>query len=125
MNSCDSNQCCRTFGIFAAVAGTFLIVAALVWAMRHYTQPPPLNQARVAERKKALAELNAENTRALAEAEVIDKDKGLVRLPIATAMDLVVKEYATPAAARSNLMAAVDKANFKPAPPPPPPNEYE
>ena len=30
------------------ILGSFLIVAALVWAMQRYTQPPPLGEDRVA-----------------------------------------------------------------------------
>ena len=41
------------------ILGSLLIVAALVWAMQRYTQPPPLGQDRVAVRKKALADLRA------------------------------------------------------------------
>jgi len=37
----------------AGILGCFLIVAALVWAMRYYTQPPPLGEDRIALRKKA------------------------------------------------------------------------
>ena len=112
----------RLTGVFLAALGTFLIVAGLVWVMDYYTRPAPLNQGRAAERKKALVEITAESNRALHEADVIDKDKGIVRLPIGTAMDLIVKEYANPAAAKSNLVARMEKATAKP---PPPPNIYE
>jgi len=48
-----------------AVLGAFLIVGLLVWAMHHYTQPPPLGANRAAERAKALAELRAAENDAL------------------------------------------------------------
>ena len=38
------------------ILGSLLIVAALVWAMQRYTQPPPLGEDRIALRKKALAD---------------------------------------------------------------------
>ena len=41
------------------ILGSLLIVAALVWAMQRYTQPPPLGEDRIALRKKALADLRA------------------------------------------------------------------
>ena len=44
---------------FVAILGAFLVVGALVYAMKHYTRPPALNKARVEERKKALAEVHA------------------------------------------------------------------
>jgi len=123
-----NDTCCpqsRITGVFFAILGTFLIVGALVWAMVHYTRPAPLGTERVAERKKALSELNAANVEALNTPGWVDQGKGIVRLPISNAMELVVKEYANPVAARSNLVAAADKANFKPPPPPPPPNPFE
>ena len=106
-----------------AVLGAFLIVAALVQAMRHYTQPPPLNSTRAAERAKALAEIRATEAEALKNAAWIDQAKGLVRLPIAEAMQLAERDWKNPAAARSNLIARVDKAN--PPPPPPKPSAFE
>lgn len=106
-----------------AILGAFLIVAALVWAMRHYTQPAPLNANRAAERAKALAEIRAAEADALNNVGWIDPAKGLVRLPIAEAMKLVERDWQNPAAARSNLIARVDKAN--PPPPPPKPSVFE
>ncbi len=106
-----------------AILGAFLIVAALVWAMRHYTQPAPLNANRAAERAKALAEIRATEADALNNVGWIDPARGLVRLPIAEAMKLVEREWQNPAAARSNLIARVDKAN--PPPPPPKPSVFE
>jgi hypothetical protein len=98
------------------ILGSFLIVAALVWAMRHYTQPPPLGEDRAAARAKALAELRAAETEALATPAWIDQGKGIVRLPVEEAMKLVEREWGrNPAAARSNLIARVEKAT---APPP-------
>jgi hypothetical protein len=100
-----------------ALLGTFLIVAGLVWAMRHYTQAPPLAEDRAVVRAKALAELRAAEAEALEHPGWIDPAKGLVRLPIEEAMRLVEREWGRdPAAARSNLIARVEKAN----PPPPP-----
>jgi hypothetical protein len=109
-----------------AVLGAFLIVGALVWAMRHYTQPAPLNANRAAERAAALAELLASEHDALTHAAVLDPAKGVVRLPIDVAMNMVVEQWgADPAAARSNLIARVEKATAVPPPPPPKPNPFE
>ena len=120
MDSQPTNCNCKT-GLVNAIAilGAFLIVAALVWAMRHYTQPEPLNASRAAERAKALAEIRAAETGALNNTGWIDQSKGIVRLRIEDAMNLVEREWQDPAAARSNLIARVEKAN--PAPPPPAP----
>ena len=101
-----------------AIAGTFLIVAALVFVMRQYTQPPPLGQTRIVERKKFLAEVQAANAEGLNNYAWQDPAKGLLRLPITNAMELTIREYHNAAAARSDLTARANKA-FEPPPPPP------
>src|SRR5947207_6021824 len=105
-----------------AILGAFLIVAGLVWAMQRYTQPPPLGTERAAIRTKALAELRAAEAEALNTSAWIDQSKGLVRLRIEDAMKLVEREWRNPAAARSNLIARVEKAN--PPPPKPAPSPF-
>ena len=127
MNS-SSNDCdCRGRCAFvAAVLGAFLIVAALVWAMRHYTTPPPLNANRAAERAKALVELRAAEADALKNPGWVDQGKGIVRLPIADAMTLVGEQWQNAAVIRSNLIARVEKAMPPPPPPAPPkPSAFE
>lgn len=96
-----------------------MIVAALVWAMRHYTTPAPLNANRAAERAKALVELRAAEADALKNPGWVDQTKGIVRLPIADAMVMVGEQWQNAAVIRSNLIARVEKA--MPAPPPPAP----
>ena len=115
MNSSDSPDCCKQTGVcgyVAAVIGSFLIVAGLVWIMFHYTRPEPVNAERAAQRRKALVDLRAAN------AEVLDNPnyvwqipaRGVVRMPIDRAMELSLKLWQNPAAARSNLIARVEKA---------------
>ena len=107
------------------ILGSLLIVAALVWAMQRYTQPPPLGQDRVAVRKKALADLRAAEASELENYGWVDQPKGVVRLPIAEAMQLALRDWQNPAAARSNLIARVQKATFVPPPSPPKPSQFE
>jgi hypothetical protein len=108
-----------------AIAGTFLIIAALVYVMRQYTQPPPLDEARIQERKKSLAELSAVNAEALNNYAWQDPVKKLIRLPITNAMELTIREYQNPASARSNLAARADKAFAPPPKVPEKPSIYE
>ncbi len=117
----NKNLLCLAIGI----AGTFLIVAALVYVTRQYTRPPPLDQARVQERKKNLAEIQAANADALNNYGWQDQAKKLIRLPITNAMQLTIREYQDPAAARSNLIARADKAFAPPPKVPEKPNVYE
>jgi hypothetical protein len=110
---------------FFAVLGAFLVVALLVGLMKYYTRPAPLNQARVEERKKVLAEFRAEDERGLNTYEVIDAGKGLVRLKIDRAMELTFEEYKNPAAARTNLLARAEKAAAVPPKAPEAPSQFE
>jgi hypothetical protein len=110
----------------AAVLGAFLIVAALVWAMRHYTQAPDLNANRAAERAAALKELRAAEANNLHTAGWIDQGKGVVRLPIDVAMQIALREWENnPSSARSNLISRVEKATAVPPPKPAAPNPFE
>jgi hypothetical protein len=109
-----------------AVLGAFLIVAGLVWAMRHYTQPAPLGEDRAAVRAKALAELRAAETEALTTTGWMDVSKGIVRLRIEDAMTWVEQNWGqNPSAARSNLISRVEKANAPPPRQPEKPSQFE
>jgi hypothetical protein len=107
------------------VLGSFLIVVALVWVMYNYTRPAPVGQARVEERKKNLAELRAANVEILNNYGWQDQAKGIVRVPITNAMELILREYQNPAVARSNLIAIAEKAAVPPPKPPEKPNPFE
>lgn len=108
------------------VLGAFLIVAFLVWAMRHYAQAPPPGEDRAAFRAKTLIEIRAAEAEALNNPGWIDPTKGIVRLPIEDAMKWVEEEWArNPVAARSNLMSRVDKATAPPPRQPEKPSQFE
>lgn len=109
-----------------AILGAFLIVAGLVWAMRHYSQPPALGEDRAKVRAKALAELREDEADKLQNPGWVDPTKGLVRLPIAVAMKMVERDWGqNPAAARSNLLERVEKANVAPPKAPEKPSPFE
>lgn len=108
------------------ILGSFLIVAGLVWAMIHFTRPQPLGEDRAAARAKALAELRAAEAEALNNTAWLDQPKGIVRLRIEDAMKMVEQEWGhNPAAARSNLMARVEKATAPPPKVPEKPSQFE
>jgi hypothetical protein len=107
------------------ILGSLLIVAALVWAMQRYTQPPPLGEDRVAQRRKALADLRAAEATELESYGWVDQSKGVVRLPITEAMKLALRDWQNPPAARSNLIARVEKATAVPPPAPAKPSPFE
>jgi hypothetical protein len=109
----------------AGVVGTFLIMAALVGLMRRYIRPTPVNEARIAERRKAAADASLAGHQ-LESYTVIDAAKGLYQLRISQAMEMIIHGSKDPALARSNLLARVEK--FNPPPPKPlepPPSQFE
>jgi len=111
---------------FLAALGSFLIVAALVWAMHRYTQPPPLGEDRAEVRAKTLAELRATEADALEHAGWVDQTKGVVRLPIEDALRMVERDWGqNPSAARSNLIDRVEKATAPPPKVPEKPSQFE
>jgi hypothetical protein len=74
---------------------------------------------------KILADFKAANAPLLDKYDWQDKDKGIVRIPVDRAKELVLEEWQNPAVAHSNLMERAAKA-FAPAPKPPEKkNEYE
>ena len=107
------------------ILGSLLIVAALVWAMQRYTQPPTLGEDRVAQRRKSLADLRTAEATELESYGWVDQSKGVVRLPITEAMKLALRDWQNPAAARSNLIARVEKATAVPPPAPAKPSPFE
>ncbi len=104
------------------LGGAFLIVGGLAWYVIQRTAPPGVDVARAELRRKNLAELQALNARALTTYELLDKNKGLYRIPIRQAMAMTVDLWRDPAAGRADLLARIDKATAKP---PEPVNQYE
>lgn len=102
-----------------------IAIVVLFFAMYYFTRgmyrdnstSRPGATARAAERIKARDELRTKTAAALSNGGVIDTNKGLVRIPISRAMEMTVKAYEDPAAARSNLAARAQKA-AAPAPQP-------
>lgn len=115
MNSESFSQKTRTIANVLAILGTFLVMAFLVGLMRHYTATPSLTADRAAERMKILSDFKAANAPLLEKYDWQDKDKGIVRVPVERAKELVLEEWQNPAAARSNLMALVGQG-FCPRP---------
>lgn len=104
-----------------AVVGAFLIMAAMAWLLRHHTRPEPVDTARSKARRDALVELRSTTSEQLENYGYVDPAKDQVRLPIDRGMQMVVQQWRDPAAARSNLLARVER--FNPPPPPPAPEQ--
>jgi len=100
-----------------AILAVLLIGYILVHAMRSYVQTAPVNANRAAERAAGLAEVRATAQKELhGDAVYINKNNGVVRLPIDRAMQLVVEGGKDPGAFRSNLLSRVEKATAPPKP---------
>ena len=113
-----SSACVYALGI----AGTFLVMAAMVWVMRTYTQTPSLAEVRGAERIKNLSDFHALNSPLISDYDWQDKSKEIVRVPVSRAKELVLDEWQNPGAGRAKLMARATNA-FAPAAAPK--NPYE
>lgn len=91
------------------VIATVLLVAAGVVA-KVAIQAPAIDADRAAERYKALAELTVAEDKALNTPAVLDSQRGIVRLPIETALQVAAEKWPTAAAARADLAARLEKA---------------
>ena len=112
-----------TYGTYNSPGGFKLtvygiVIAALFFAMfyftrdmfrDHYTARPGAKE-RAAERLKARNEIRQTTADALKNGGTVDAARGIVRIPIAQAMEMTVKAYENPEAARSNLVARSQKA---------------
>lgn len=109
-----------------AILATLLIGYILVHAMRAYVQTQPVNANRAAERAAGLAEVRANAEKELhGDPVYLNKNNGVVRLPIDRAMQLVVENGKNPASFRTNLMARVEKASAPPPKQPEKPPAFE
>jgi hypothetical protein len=116
MNTKPQRRRCGNVLTVLAVAGSFLVMAWLVWLMRHYTEAPSLAQARAAERLKIKQTFDEANAPLINSYDWVDKGKGIVRIPVERAKELVLQEWQKPIAAHANLAARAAKAAAPAAP---------
>jgi hypothetical protein len=98
--------------IAAAVGalGVLFILAILIWIMYEYTQPPPIEGARWAERRQNLADLNAQARAQLDNYAWRDQARAVVRLPVDRALELTAREWQDPRAGRAQLLTLLARA---------------
>jgi hypothetical protein len=104
---------------------TCFLFAGIVAVVKWSVSVPAIDANRAAVRTKALAETRAAETQALNNPGWIDENRGLMRLPISVALQITEREWQNPAAARSNLMARVEKATAPAPQAPAKPNPFE
>jgi hypothetical protein len=91
--------------------GASLIFAVLAVAVKFSVHPPAIDEDRSALISKTLAEIRANENTNLNSAGWIDQSRGIVRLPIETAMQMVQRNWQNPADARADLNSRAEKAN--------------
>jgi hypothetical protein len=96
------------FGINFVVA--CLLFVALVVVVKLSVRVPAIDADRADLRSKALGDMRAAEATALTTPDWVDKDRGIVRLPVETAMEIFEKAAQNPAAARADLIARAGKA---------------
>jgi hypothetical protein len=104
----------------ASSAATGFIVGSLIFiglfvAVKLSVQVSAIDADRAAVRAKALAEIRATEEKSLNTAGWIDQSRGIVRLPIDTAMQEAAQAWQNPAQARADLISRQQKASA-PAP---------
>lgn len=124
--SSDSRSCCRNAVSLLVALAALLIVAVLVWAMKHYTTPEDLTAQRAEERRLNLAELKAAEKEAVETDGWLNPENGVVRLKLDRAVALSLQAWQNnPEAARADLIDRVEKATYVPPPPPEEPSDFE
>ncbi len=102
---------------FVAIAGCFLIMSWLVWYMNDRTSPGPLGEDRAGARRDALKAVSEADEAGLIAYGWVNKEEGIVQIPVERAMELVEQEWHNPAQAREQLIQRA-ALSFK-APPAP------
>ncbi|HEU5396604.1 MAG TPA: hypothetical protein VFV81_05510 [Verrucomicrobiae bacterium] len=93
----------------ACFVACFLFVAVTA-AVKLGVTAPKIDADRAAALSKALAEIHQVEDINLTYPGWVDQSRGIVRLPIDTAMALAAREWKNPEAARKDLIARAEKA---------------
>lgn len=99
---------------FIIASVVFVVLAVIV---RFAATVPAIDADRGAALASALFEIRTNEEVSLSSAAWINRSRGIVRLPIETAMQMTAQEWQNPAQGRADLIARAQKAA---APPPKP-----
>jgi hypothetical protein len=105
----------RASGAAIGFVIAFVIFIALIVIVKFSIPVPAIDADRNATISKALAEIRHAEMIALENPGWVDQPRGIVRLPIETAMQITAKEWQNPAQARADLIAREAKLSA-PAP---------
>ena len=114
----------------ASAAAIGLILASVIFAfvtvgVKVLLPITAIDADRAAERTKALAEIHATEEKSLSTPGWIDQARGVVRVPIETAMQQAAQACQNPAAARADLTARAEKAGAELPKAPEKPSAFE
>jgi hypothetical protein len=105
-----AEQINRASGAVVAFIIAIVFFVALSVGVKLLVQPPAIDADRAEVRYKALAEMRANEEKVLNTPAMLDKQRGIVQLPIDTAIWIAAQKWSVPGAARADLAARVDKA---------------
>jgi hypothetical protein len=105
----------RTSGAAIGFTIASVIFVVLVVIVKLSVTVPPIDAARDAAISQALYQIHTNEFTSLNNPGWVDKPRGIVRLPIETAMQLAAQEWQNPAQARADLIARAKKSTA-PAP---------
>ena len=107
MNLQTANRATAAAIGFILVSGIFAVVTV---AVKLNVPVPAVDADPAVARTRALAEIRALEEKSLATPAWLDQSRGLVRLPIETAMQLAAQPGLDAAAARAGLKARLEKS---------------
>ncbi len=96
-SSCSDSKCCSAFGstLIAVIGGFAIFGLILVVAYLPNKAAPVGDGVKTPEQRKAiLAELHGKEQAAAASYGWVDKENGVVRLPLDRAIELTIQEHA-------------------------------
>jgi hypothetical protein len=106
-NAPDVNRASGAAAGFAIASVIFIVFAVIV---KLSATVPSIDANRDATISQALYEIRTNEVASLNNAGWIDRDRGIVRLPIDAAMQLTAQQWQDPAKARADLIARSKKA---------------
>lgn len=121
----NPEQTNRASGAAIALIVGSLVFIVLTAAVRFLSSAPDIDADSGAKRSETLAKIHATETTNLNQVAWIDQARGIVRLPIDTAIQLTAQAWQDPAQARADLIAREKKATAPAPVVPPKPSAFE
>lgn len=110
MNRNDLGQINRASGAAAGFVIATFIFLALIVIVKCSVAVPAVDADRDAAIAQSLMEIRSNEMVSLENPGWIDRQRGIVRLPLDTALQIAAREWQNPAQARADLLAREEKA---------------